>query len=62
MNPLNPPLSQRTVNGMTITVYPQLTHIERNGFKEKYIGYTQAEAIRLFRNKYPVKKRIHENK
>jgi len=44
-----PPLSVTRVNGMTVTVYPQLIAIERGRFYMRYSGYSKTEAIRKFR-------------
>lgn len=49
------PLSVRVVNRMTITTYPQLILIERDGNMERYSGYSKKEAMRRFRKKYPLK-------
>jgi hypothetical protein len=57
MELLNNALSIRIINRMTITKYPQLTLIERDGYREKYIGYNQKESIMLFRKKYPARRK-----
>jgi hypothetical protein len=50
------PLSVREINGMTVSVYPQLTLIERDGHRKRYIGYPIKMAVRLFRNEFPKRK------
>lgn len=49
------PLSVKYKDGMTITRYPQLILIERDGNKMKYSGYTQTDAIRRFTKQFPQK-------
>jgi hypothetical protein len=49
MDLYQPPLSVTKLNGMTITVYPQLTLIERGSYSQKYIGYSKKESIKKFR-------------
>lgn len=44
-----PPLSVTEVNGMTVTVYPQLIHIKRGIFERRYSGYSKTDAINSFR-------------
>ncbi len=51
-----PPLSTETVNGMTVTVYPQLIHIERGSNSIKYSMYTKTDAIKKFRKEFPLRK------
>ncbi len=51
------PLSVRELNGMTISVYPQLTLIERDGNRKRYIGYPIKMAVRLFRNEFPKRRK-----
>jgi hypothetical protein len=46
------PLSVTRYGKITVSVYPQLILIERGSFAEKYIGYSKAEAVKLFRKKY----------
>ena len=50
-----PPLSTETVNGMTVTVYPQLIHIERGGNSMKYMLMTKTDAIKKFRKDFPMR-------
>ncbi len=50
-----PPLSTETVNGMTVTVYPQLIHIERGSNSMKYSMYTKTDAIKKFRKEFPMR-------
>lgn len=51
-----PPLSVTEVDGMTVTVYPQLIHIERGGNTMKYSMYTKTDAIKKFRKEFPLRK------
>lgn len=44
-----------TVNGMTVTVYPQHILIERDGNKMKYILMTKTDAIKKFRKEFPMR-------
>lgn len=55
MDLVQEPLKVVVRNKMTISHYPQLIVIERNGNKERYSGYSQTEAMRRFKKKYPLK-------
>lgn len=50
------PLSVTEVNGMTVTVYPQLILIERGGNKKKYQMCSKTYAINRFRREFPLRK------
>jgi len=50
-----PPLSTETVNGMTVTVYPQLILIERGSNKKKYQMCSKTYAINRFRKEFPMR-------
>lgn len=56
MDIFNESLSIKVINKMTVTVYPQLIHIERDGNWKKFIGWSKKDAIRLFRNEFPLRK------
>lgn len=43
------------INGMTVTVYPQLIHIERGSNSMKYSMYTKTDAIKKFRKEFPMR-------
>lgn len=53
---LNLALSVTKVNGMTVTVYPQLILIERGNNWKQYIGWSKKDSIRLFRKEFPLRK------